>query len=306
MRASRLRAALFVVLIVASAVLLSSGAYLLQLRGRIAELTRPRWGTHPGGVLILCGGSTMSDEVRDCFLECAGGRQARLIVIPAYRAGAADKTRLADTFNDRRVTSITVLDAATPEEAESKRTSETLADATGVWLSGGDQSYLADVYWGTQVERQLKALLARGGVICGTSAGAAVMTRVMIRGSGIDTERRGFDLLPDTIVDQHFFQRNRPQRLLAALAERPQLVGVGVDEGTAVVVENGGKRWTVIGRSYVMVCLPSDASFPRVEVLKPGESTNIELLKAQPGIIAINSPTLMDDILYDTPQSQAP
>ena len=306
MRTHRLRVVLMVVLVLGGTIVLAWAAYLLHLRGQIAGLTRPQWRSQPGGVLILCGGGTMPEDIRDCFIECAGGRQAHLVVIPAYSPSAEDKARLVDTFKDRRVASLLVLDAATREEANSEPVASLLADATGVWLSGGDQWYLADIYSGTAVEHQLKALLARGGAICGTSAGAAAMTRVMIRGDSVDERHRGFDLLPDAIVDQHFFHRNRTQRLLGALAERPQLVGIGIDEGTAIVVDNGGKRWTVVGRSYVMVCLPSETSFPRVEILKPGESTNIEFLKVQPGIIAINSPTVLDEILYDTSPSKAP
>jgi cyanophycinase len=124
------------------------------------------------------------------------------------------------------------------------------------------------------------------------------MTRVMIAG-GHDPviEQPGFDLLPDAVIDQHFFRRNRTQRLLAVLSRHPDLIGVGIDEHTAVVVQLRRGHWSVIGQSYVMICLPTEDRFPRLEILKAGESTDIEVLKDLPGATAIQSETFLDTLL---------
>jgi cyanophycinase len=167
-----------------------------------------------------------------------------------------------------------------------------------VWLTGGDQNFSASTYVNTAVEQELKALLERGGVIAGTSAGAAIMTRVMIGGDGEPVvEQQGFDLVPGAIVDQHFFHRNRTQRLLSALVNHADLVGLGVDEHTAVVIQKRGTNWSVIGESYAMIFVPNGESFPRLEILKSGDSTDIEILKSSPGEGAINSPADVDRLL---------
>ena len=106
-------------------------------------------------------------------------------------------------------------------------------------------------YRGTAVEREFKALLKRGGVIGGTSAGAAVMSDVMIEGGNPKADvGRGFGFVTNAVVDQHFLRRSRVNRLLGVLADRPHLIGLGIDEGTAFILE--GDRWSVVGRSYVL------------------------------------------------------
>ena len=148
-------------------------------------------------------------------------------------------------------------------------------------LSGGEQGWLAQLYAETPVERQLQGLLDRGGVIGGTSAGASIMTRVMIEeGSKQAKLNRGLDLLKDSVVDQHFFHRNRPQRLMGAVRNQPHLIGFGVDEGTALVVQVPCGRLGVIGKSYVMACIHGDeAASPRLEILKPGDDIDLNYLR---------------------------
>ena len=166
-----------------------------------------------------------------------------------------------------------------------------------MWISGGDQGYLADIYVDTEVERQLQALLQRGGVVGGVSAGAAIMTQTMILGgSNPELEQRGFDLLPGVVVDQHFLRRNRTKRLLNVLAKHRDLIGLGIDEHTAVVIERQRGYWDVIGKSYAMVCLPADEGFPRLEILKAGDRTDIEALMEQPEASTITSATYWDSV----------
>ena len=101
------------------------------------------------------------------------------------------------------------------------------------------------------------ALLARGGVIGGTSAGAAIMSRMMIVSGRTEAKLgQGFDFLPGAVIDQHFLKRNRIKRLLGVVRSHPDLIGLGIDESTALVVDVRGKRLHVIGNSYVIACVP--------------------------------------------------
>jgi cyanophycinase len=149
-----------------------------------------------------------------------------------------------------------------------------LLDAvTGIWFGGGDQARLVEAIGGTPVLEAIRARWRAGAVVGGTSAGAAVMPDSMITGdqfrAGEDTSgyygdefpaiaRRtieivpGFGFLPAAIVDQHFIRRERHNRLLGAVLERPTMLGVGIDEGTALRVDADG-RWTVLGASAVVV-----------------------------------------------------
>jgi cyanophycinase len=166
-----------------------------------------------------------------------------------------------------------------PKEANKPTFVKPLKEATAAWLGGGDQSRLANAYRGTAVERELRQLLARGGVVGGTSAGASVMSSVMITGGNPQVRvGSGFGLLPDVVIDQHFENRQRQQRLLGVLAQNRNCLGLGIDEQTAVVVR--GHTFTVVGNANVLVCMPPSAEEPAsvTKVLKPGEGSDLLLL----------------------------
>ena len=247
-------------------------------------------GRQKGGSLVIGGGGRLPGEVLDRFAELAGGSKARIVVIPTAHpeAYAQDPGRYLKPWRDRGVASVRVLHAEDRPMADDPAFARVLADATGVWFSGGLQSRLAATYAGTAVERELRALLARGGAIGGTSAGAAAMTRVAILGgrAGGVFEGHGLDLLPGAVVDQHFLRRNRLGRLLGVLAAHPGLVGFGVDERTALVVRLRDLQLEVAGDSYVVACLPGPSGAPaRVEFLKRGDRTNLEPLKVSTAAI---------------------
>jgi len=294
--AIRLRHALAGVIIAGMMILSLFGGYLVYMQQQAAASWQDDGGPDPRGTLILCGGGSIPDAVFDRFVRYAGGRSARIVVIPAYCPTAREKRELVSEWRAHGVASVAVLSATTRAEADASAVGSPFADATGVWISGGNQRYLAEIYVDTEVERQLQALLDRGGVVGGVSAGAAIMTQTMIvGGSDPVLEERGFDLLPGTVVDQHFLKRNRTQRLLNVLAGHRDLIGLGIDEHTAVVIERERGHWSVIGKSYAMVCLPAGEGFPRLEILKAGDSTDIELLREQ-GAAAITSAAFWDTI----------
>jgi cyanophycinase len=121
----------------------------------------------------------------------------------------------------------------------------------------------------------IHGVMRRGGVVGGISAGAAVMSSVMIRNGRHAPEMgRGFGLLPGTVIDQHFLARNRQERLLGALAHHPGLVGLGIDEGAAVLVRGG--QMSVLGDSDVVACIsPSSGRPAKVETLRPGSQASL-------------------------------
>jgi cyanophycinase len=182
-------------------------------------------------------------------------------------------------WNAQKVASVTFLHTRKPAEANDPKFVKSLTEATGVWFPGGDQSMLVAPYRGSLVERELHRLLARGGVIGGTSAGASAMSRLMIVGGNPRAEvGAGFGLLPEVVIDQHFHNRNRLPRLLGILAEHPQYLGLGIDEETAVVVHSG--LATVLGNANVRLCLPGASKNPaRVRVLKAGEQIDVAALR---------------------------
>jgi cyanophycinase len=228
------------------------------------------------GTLIVHGGGVVSAEIRNRFWELAGGKRAKLLVIPTADADAPEDDGRLRTWREREPASVALLHAASREQAEQLGFSEPLQQATGVWISGGKQSLLAATYLGTPVERELSALLKRGGVIAGTSAGAAIMSRVMIVRGEV---REGFDLLPHAVVDQHFVVRSRQDRLLTVLTAHPQRFGIGVDENTAAIVR--GDRLSVLGESTVSLCIVAHGDQPqRLERLKAGESFDLTPIHA--------------------------
>jgi len=271
--------------------LLASGVVTLAVLGgnllllsRASEPKAVETRTYPGGgSLVICGGGSTPESIRDRFFELAGGHRARIVVIPTANRNADDPRSLSalDPWKARGPASVRLLHTLKREVADDPAFSQPLREATGVWIGGGSQDRIARSYVGTEVERQLQALLLRGGVIGGTSAGAAVMTRVMIENGKLKAKLgQGFDFLPGAVVDQHFMKRNRVHRLLGVLEEHPELIGFGIDEGTALVVHVRDNRLRVIGDSYVFACVPDPDGHPaRVEILKPGDEADLASLK---------------------------
>lgn len=230
-----------------------------------------------GGTLFICGGGDISDDVMLQFIDSAGGEDARIVVVTtaSETADTDEVEEELEFWRSQPIASLTVLHTRSREIANDPKFYGPLSEATGIWFIGGKQAWLADTYVGTATEQELHGVLRRGGVVGGISAGAAVMSSVMIRSGDPEPEMgRGFGFLPGTVIDQHFLARNRQERLLGALALHPGLVGLGIDEGAAIVIR--GSRLSVVGDSQVVACISSQTGRPpRVETLKPGEETNL-------------------------------
>lgn len=223
------------------------------------------------GTLYLHGGGRLTEQMRRDFLELAGGASARLVVIPSADPEDPTGEEELDTWRSLGAVHVRRLHAFMRDEAERPEFAATLDDATGVWICGGKQSRLARAYLETPVEAALRRVVARGGVVGGTSAGAAITSRVMLV---YDEIRQGLDLVPGAIVDQHYLVRRREERLRRALMAHPDRVGLGIDEATVLILR--GRTLTVRGESTVTLMLAASPQRPeRVERLKPGERADL-------------------------------
>lgn len=227
------------------------------------------------GTLVLHGGGHVSHELRTAFTQFAGGDQAKIVIVPTADVSTpTDRSRLLD-WQRCHPQSVQLLHAESREEANREDFSRVLDEATGVWFSGGKQGYLVSVYENTPVIDRIKKLIDRGGVVGGTSAGAAIASTPMLI---YDRMQDGFEFLPGTIIDQHFLTKGRLPRLQTALANYPNFVGFGIDEATALVVR--GNQIEVLGDSTVTVCLANlNNQEQYVRALKPGDKGDLLALR---------------------------
>jgi cyanophycinase len=161
---------------------------------------------------------------------------------------------------------LTVLHTRDPKLADTEAFVKPLTTARGVFFGGGRQWRLADAYLNTRVQRELQALLDRGGVVGGSSAGATILGSFLVRGDTKGNELMvgdhvvGFGFLKNSAIDQHLLRRNRQFDLIEVVEKRPELLGIGIDENTAIVVE--GDRFDVIGQGYVAIYDAKHATRP--------------------------------------------
>ncbi|WP_165244875.1 cyanophycinase [Paludisphaera soli] len=238
------------------------------------------------GSLVICGGGGLPDSVRGRFVELAGGPRSRIVVVPTASQDADAQGPELDEFLEpwrkRGAGSVKLLHTRSRDKADEAEFAAQLDEADGVWFSGGDQSRITEAYLGTATEAALRRVLSRGGVIGGTSAGAAIMTKVMITGGSEKASLgSGFGFLPGVVVDQHALRRSRLNRLLGVLAEHPELAaGVAIDEGTALIVDLAKNQFQIAGESYVVVCRPSKdgpaGAPPRFDVFHEGQRGELE------------------------------
>ena len=212
----------------------------------------PRRPRKRGTVFVHGGGPDATLDQFAALCDAAGP----LVLIPTASEGSdreAERDRMRQPWLRRGLRDVVVLHARDRGEALVDGFAAPLRTASCAWLVGGRQGRLEDRYVGTPVEQELHALVRRGGAVGGSSAGSAVLSRVMIHhGNPEPVEGTGFGILPGIIVDQHFLARHREPRLVHMLERHPELVGFGIDEATALVVQ--GDRWRVVGDSVVRRC----------------------------------------------------
>jgi cyanophycinase len=212
------------------------------------------------GKLIVIGGGDILDTMYNLFAKEIGGKDQPIVYIPT----ATDDEPWIQAgqhlvkFTSRGFTNLTTVHTRDKQKANDPVFIERIRKAKGVFIGGGDQANIAAAFLGTDVHKELIALLNRGGIIMGTSAGATIMGDVMITG----WEQRkaphvqhqypaGLAFMKNTSIDQHVLVRNRQFDLVPVLEANSNLFGIAIDESTAALVE--GQQITVLGKSYVMI-----------------------------------------------------
>ena len=240
---------------------------------------------HTRGFIIPIGGA--EDKVGDDiilkrFVELAGGRDARLVVIPTASELRDTGRRDARIFEGLRARSVAVLPFESRRECEDAESLAKLGEATGVFLTGGNQLRLSTVIGGTAVAKALRRRNAAGVHVAGTSAGAAFLSEHMIAfgdegstpRSDMVTLAPGLGLSNRVIVDQHFRQRDRLGRLLAALSYNPFAVGVGLDEDTAAFLDHRN-HLEVVGSGAITLVDPSEVQYSSMDSTRKGEPVTL-------------------------------
>ena len=228
-------------------------------------------------------------------MDLAGGTNARLVIIPGGEEDESSFASYFEVWKEYEPLTFHMLNATSREQANDIDFTSALDEATGVWLGGGQQNWLINVYADTLVEKKLHALLKRKGVIGGTSAGAAVMSAVMVAGGRKNPQvGKGFGFMPGVVVDQHFLRRNRFGRLRSVLDRNTGLIGLGVDEQTAMVYSIATDHLEVLGDSYVVACVPRNNKLD-IEFLKSGDDLHLSDLRENATLIG----NTVEQVLFD-------
>lgn len=236
------------------------------------------------GYVIPIGGGLVGPEILNRFAKLAGGLDAPIIVIPT--AGDADTYGEAalerHPLRKHGFTRLTLLHTRERRVADTEAFAAVLKTAKGVWFDGGRQWRLVDSYLDTRTHREMEALLQRGGVIAGTSAGATIQGSYLVRGAREGNTimmapgyEQGFGYLRNVAVDQHLIARKREKDLVPVVARFPKLLGLGIDESTALVVK--GDRARVIGASKVAVYEHASRAAEGYYFLEAGEEFDLRL-----------------------------
>ena len=227
--------------------------------------------TTPGALMVIGGAE---DKLRRPtvlreFVARAGGLQARIAVIPTASSLGPEVVDVYDgVFRKLGAADVMGVRPESREDAHDPALLEQLEQATGIFMTGGNQLKLSGVINGTPFGEAIRRAHERGIVVAGTSAGASIQSSHMVafgRGGATAKQRMtqvaaGLGLVRECVIDQHFDQRNRYGRLLMIVAQSPQLLGIGVDEDTCAVVttgSDGSQRLEVLGKGSVTILDPS-------------------------------------------------
>lgn len=238
-----------------------TGAFwsVLLLLQTNAALHSPASGPE-NGYVIPVGGGYVGTEILDRFAKLAGGVDAPIVIIPTAGERNVYPDAILEVHPLRRYgfQNLSVLHTRDRATADTDAFVQSIRKARGVWFDGGRQWRLVDSYLNTRTHRELEALLQRGGVIAGSSAGASIQASYLVRGAREGNTimmakgyEQGFGFLTPMAIDQHLIRRHRENDMLPVIALKPEILGLGLDEGTAVVVH--GARLEVLGVSKVAI-----------------------------------------------------
>lgn len=236
------------------------------------------------GALVIMGGGGKDrtyPQVFAKFVELAGGKNARIVVVPTAISSDPNfdylRSSAVKMAQDLGVASVTLLHTHDPKEAETEDFVKPLQTATGVWFGGGRQWRFTKAYGGTRTEKEFHKVLERGGAIGGSSAGATIQGSFLARGdtSGntimVGDVQRGFGFMKNTAIDQHLIARGRQKDLLKVLEDpkgkmkkefnRAEMLGIGIDEDVAIVVI--GDQFEIIGKDKGQVLVYDPKSWKK-------------------------------------------
>jgi len=224
------------------------------------------------GKLVIIGGGDKPDYILQKIIDFAGGKDAKIIVIPNASSEPIESGEYnIEEFRKLGCNNVNYL-FCSRDEANQDSIVQKLDGVTGIFFGGGDQAFLTRDLLGTKLLDAIKKIYENGGVVSGTSAGAAVMSEIMITGNElinkdsssafIDIKKgnietiEGFGFIKSAIIDQHFIKRKRLNRLISLMIEHPTLLGIGIDESTAIIVDND-LEFQVVGEGQVIVFDPT-------------------------------------------------
>jgi cyanophycinase len=229
-------------------------------------------GTRGKGTLIIIGGHEDHEGEREILREVAKHVRNKRLVLSTIASHKPEGylEKYQTTFGELGVTEVTELYVEDRAEAAMEEKLAALDGVEAVFFSGGDQLRITSQIGDTPIEQRVHEIFQNGGLIAGTSAGASMMADTMlVKGQSAASFRigevhmaPGLGLLPNVIIDQHFAERGRIGRLIGAVSQNPRVLGIGIDEDTAIVVE--GHRFRVIGSGAVYLVDASDVTHSNV------------------------------------------
>lgn len=245
------------------------------------------YGPTNGTLVIVGGGATKDTGIIEKFIELAGGPDAKFIIVPTAGGNKSSKGELREykeesvlaEWKKRELKHVKMLHTHDPKVADTEEFVKDLREANGVWFNGGRQWNIVDSYAGTRTYREFHNVLARGGVIAGSSAGATIQGEYLVRGDtsgpGImmtaeTNHQAGFRFLRRSAIDQHINARNRWNDLIPVIEKFPALLGIGLSESTAIIVK--GDQFEIIGKAQVAI---HDHGHKPTEGEKPYQLLNV-------------------------------
>lgn len=236
--------------------------------GKAAVAEAPEYGPARGTLVIVGGGSTNGTGIVEKFIQLAGGSEARFVIVPTAGGNKTptgeikvyQEEQVLASWKRRGLKNVRMLHTHDPKVADTEAFASVLKDANAVWFDGGRQWNIVDSYKNTLTEREFHKVLERGGVIGGSSAGATIQGDYLVRGAiaGPDImmtpekeHEHGFNFLRHSAIDQHINTRLRWDDLIPVIKKYPDLLGIGLSEGTAIIVN--GDRFEVMGAWKVAI-----------------------------------------------------
>ncbi|MBI4477351.1 MAG: cyanophycinase [Acidobacteria bacterium] len=277
-----------------------STALVVLLAAIALAAQEPReYGPANGTLVIVGGGRLEGTGILEKFIELAGGPDARFVIVPTAGGNKnADGTlrvykeeEIIAPWLKRGLKKVRMLHTHDPKIADTEEFAKVLKDANAVWFNGGRQWNIVDSYMNTRTLKEFHDVLARGGVIGGSSAGATIQGDYLVRGAVAGAaimmtpepeHEKGFAFLRRSAIDQHINARNRWDDLIPVITKYPDLLGIGLSEGTAIVVN--GDTFEVMGLWKVAIHDTTRQYQPWEKpyfVLSPGDVYNMKLRKVE-------------------------